>query len=120
MRSLAFSGALVAALLAAPSGAAEIVGTVVSSDPDGRTVVVETPDGESLTIQTSETTRIERGDARAEAATLTRGTLVQVHTAEAAAAEPTATRIEIVPAQVDDEADDDVDVDIDEDDVDED
>lgn len=118
MRNLVISSAL-ALLLAAPSQAAEIIGTVVTNDPTDETIVLRLADGRSMTIRTSETTQIQKGNAVVKTTTLMQGTPVQVVTQDAVTGEtvvtPTATRIVVVPAAPAEE-DDDVDVDIDTDD----
>lgn len=118
MRSLLLASAM-ALLLAPSSQAAEILGTIVSSDAGADTFVVRTQDGRIMTIRTGETTRIQRGDSVVETTTLIQGTPVQIVTTDVVTGEtavvPTATRIVLVPAAPA-EDDDDVDIDIGDDD----
>lgn len=117
MRSLLLASAM-ALLLAPSSQAAEILGTIVSSDAGADTFVVRTQDGRIMTIRTGETTRIQRGDSVVETTTLIQGTPVQIVTTDVVTGEtavvPTATRIVLVPAAP--AEDDDVDIDIGDDD----
>jgi hypothetical protein len=128
MRKRAILGALAAipfAAFAAAGQAAEVMGTIVSNDPTGRTVVVRTADGQTLSIRTDEATRIEQGDALVETTTLMRGVPVQIVTTDVVTGEtsvaPLATRILVVPSKpsvMEDDDDTDVDIDTDDEDVD--
>jgi hypothetical protein len=108
---------------AATSPAAEVLGTIVSNDPSGRSVVIRTDDGRTVTVRTDETTRIEQGDAVVATTTLVHGVPVRVVTSDAVAGgtvvAPLATRILVAPSDPDavmEEDDTDVDIDTDDDD----
>jgi hypothetical protein len=74
--------ALVAGALAAfaihGAASAEVVGTIVSTDPAANTVVVQSEDGKQTIYRTSRTTRIEQGGDTIELRTLQPGTQVQI------------------------------------------
>lgn len=78
--STLISVTLGAVLWAATAVAAEVVGTIVSTDPTQRTVVVTTPDGQRVVYQTVETTRVQQGDAIVELKNLQPGSRVQIIT----------------------------------------
>jgi hypothetical protein len=71
-------GTVTAILLAAAGQAAEVVGTIVSSDPAANVFVVKTADGRQMTFRTAETTRIQQGTTVVELQTIQPGTQVQV------------------------------------------
>jgi hypothetical protein len=71
-------GTVTAILLAAAGQAAEVIGTIVSTDPVANQVVVKTADGRQMIFRTAETTRIQQGGTVVELQTIQPGTQVQV------------------------------------------
>lgn len=76
--TLFFATAL--SVFVAAAGQAEIVGTVVSTDPTANTVVVTTPDGRQMVYRTMETTTIRQGDTAVQLQNLQPGAKVQIIT----------------------------------------
>ena len=84
LRAIAlFAATLGTILLAAAGQSAEIVGTIVSTDPTTSTVVVSTPDGRQVVYRTVETTKIVQGDTAVELKSLQPGSRVQITTTPA-------------------------------------
>jgi hypothetical protein len=78
-----FAATLGTILLAAAGQSAEVVGTIVSTDPTANTVIVSTPDGRQVVYRTVETTRIQQGDTTVELKSLQPGSRVQITTTPA-------------------------------------
>jgi hypothetical protein len=83
-----------ASVLVAAAVQAEIVGTLVSTDPTANTIVVKTPDGRQMVYRTSETTTIRQGDTAVQLSNVQPGTRVQIVTD--APATPPATAGQVV------------------------
>ena len=130
-----FAATAILISLAAVAQSAEVVGTVVSTDPTASTVVVKTPDGSDVVYRTVETTRIQQGDATVELKNVQPGSRVQIIATppppqvagETTVVYPVASGIVIGPAthpkatpKAADDDDTDIDVDIDDDDDDDD
>jgi hypothetical protein len=79
LRAIASFTALLGLLSLAPaSNAADVVGTIVSTDPSAQTVVVKTADGRDVVYRTVETTRIQQGGATVDLGSLPPGSRVQI------------------------------------------
>jgi len=94
-----FAGALGIGPVAGLAQAAEVVGTVVSTDPTASTVIVRTSDGRETIYHTTHTTRIEEGAGVVTLSDVDPGSQVRVLVDPTAATPDTATEVVVVPLQ---------------------
>ena len=93
------AGALVIGPVAGFAHAAEVVGTVVSTDPTASTVVVRTSDGKETIYRTTSATRIEQGSDVVTLSDVDPGSQVHVIVDSSAATPDTAMEVVVVPVQ---------------------
>jgi hypothetical protein len=88
---------MAASVLVAGAAQAQVVGTVVSTDPTTSTIVVKTPDGRQTVYRTTETTTIRQGETTVQLGNVQTGTKVQILSEPAAAPSASAGQTTVHP-----------------------